>query len=400
MNIKPENNLMKQTHSVPWILLPLYAVLFFALSFFLLRHANPPGTLASAALTVAPWQGIGGCGAGGSGGAGGGIAKWVGKGVTGGLLNLQAMGSTTFGQDFQYTSFNARFSTKPTWKTEVGLAVPFLSKTGKVQFRSNQQEKEETTGGLGDLSLDASYSFGSIGQYSSTFSLGMPTGQYDIKRGPDGSNVFLPTSLQKGTGVWNPALQFSYTRDWDQAMLLCDLSYTHPVAMRLFSGENVFLSTYGFNTIASRSDERFYYRFKPYGENDLGDFFPPSTTLGVTWAYRGHESRVQSIGVNVNVPLGVSWIHSEKINGQNASYDPRPDPDFKRWSATFQYGYEFSSEVFPVYVALQLPLYAKKNPVNPDNEYDAKAIGKWSGPDWSNFLQTGSVYLAFKSTFF
>ncbi len=343
-----------------------------------------------------PWQGIGGCGAGGSGGGGGGIAKWVGRGVTGGLLNLQAMGSTTFGQDFSYTTFNARFSMKPNWKTDVGLAIPVMSKTGKVQYRTNQPDKTHVTGGLGDLSIDGAYSFGGSGQYSINLSSSLPTGQYDIKRGTDFDKAFLTNSLQKGSGIFNPALGFSYTKDSDHGMLMVDLTYTNPVAMRLFSGENEFLDTYGFRGTGLKSDKRFYYRFKPYGENDLGDYFPSSSTLGVTYAYRAHENRVQSIGFTFNVPFGVSWMHSEQVGG----YDPRPDPDFKTWSATFQYGYEFSNEVFPVYFAFQLPLTAKRNTLNPSNEYDDKPLSKWRGPDWDSFLQTGSIYLAFKSTFF
>lgn len=354
------------------------------------------GLKANQPASLMPWDAVGGCGAGGSGGAGGGAAKWIGKGVSGGLLNLQTMVSTTFGQDYGYFTFHNRFSYKPTWKTDLGLGIPLVSKTGSVQYRTNQQDKTYATGGLGDLSFDASYSFGSIGQYSATLSTTFPTGQYDIKRGPDGGKTFMPTSLQKGSGVYNTSLMLSYSRDFDNAMLMADLSYTHPVAMRLFSGENAFLTDYYADYAGIERNDRFYYRFKPYGENDIGDFFPPSVTLACYYAFRGNEARVQSVGLNLSVPTGVAWIHSEKVG----VYDPRPDPDFKRWTATIHYGYEFSNETFPVYFAVNLPVFDKKNAPNADNEYDEEAVAKWDGPDFSNLFQTGSVYLGFKSTFF
>lgn len=340
-----------------------------------------------------PWQAVGGCGAGGSGGGGGGVATWVGRGITGGLFDLQAMTSMNYGEDFTNKAFNARFSKKLNWKTDVGLSIPIVSKSGNVQYRSNQQDKTQITGGLGDLSADIGYTFGSNGQYSANFSTTIPTGQYDIKRGPDGAKNFLPNSLQKGSGIFSPSFQLGYTKDWDRSMLITNISYSNPVAMRLFSGENEFLSTY-YKDIENATGDRFKYRFKSYGENDLGDYFPPSTTLGVTWAYKGTETRVQSIGVNLSIPLGVAWIHSEG----EGTYNPRPDPDHKSWSATFQYGYEFSNMDYPVYFAVQLPLSAKKNVVA--DEYDATGIGKLSGPDWKGFLQTGSIFLGFKSTFF
>ena len=367
-----------------------------SVALLLLSAASMEGLRPGSALY--PWDGVGGCGAGGSGGAGGGAAKWIGRGVSGGLLNLQSMASVTFGQDYQYFTFHNRFSGKPTWNTDAGLSVPLLSKLGNVQYRSNQQDKTYATGGLGDLSLDAAYTFGSSGQYSLTLSSTLPTGQYDIKRGPDGGKNVLPLNLQKGQGVYSPSLMFSWSRDSDRGMFMADLSYTHPVAMRLFSGKNEFLdgSEYGFDAVADKSDSRFYYRFKPYGENDLGDYFPPSVTLALYYAYRGHEKRVQSAGVAFNAPLGTAWIHSERA-GQ---YDPRPDPDFKAWTATLHYGYEFSNEDFPFYFALNLPVYDKKNPVDPDNEYDEDAVSKWDGPDLDNLFETVSVYFGFKSTFF
>ncbi|MBL8025782.1 MAG: hypothetical protein JNL74_05195 [Fibrobacteres bacterium] len=333
-------------------------------------------------VNLQPWEAIGGCGAGGSGGAGGGAAKWIGKGVTGGLLNLQTMASYTWGENFSFFTFHNRFSAKPTWSTDVGLGIPLVSKSAIFQFQSNVKGDPEITGGLGDITLDVSKTFGGSGQYSLTFSTSMPTGQYNIKR--DG--LYLPGNLQKGTGLWAPSLSFSYSKDFDRAMLLADFAYSHPIAMRLFSGENEFLSDpeSGFEAYKdSTENSRFYYRFKPYGESDLGDYAPPSLTMAAYYAYKGNERRMQSIGLSFSMPLGEAWIHSPRVG----EYNPIPDPDFKKWTLSVLYGYEFSHEEFPVYFAVNLPITPKSGTA-------------WSGPEFGKIFQTGTVYLGFKSTFF
>ena len=112
--------------------------------------------------------------------------------------------------------------------------------------------------------------------------------------------------------------------------------------MHLISGENEFNDSYWENL--KHKGDRFEYRFKPYGENDLGAFTPPSVGASIAYGYRGRPGIVQSLGLSFSVPLGVAWISSEKVG----SYDPRPDPDHQAWSAAIAYGLEFSNADFPV----------------------------------------------------
>ena len=148
------------------------------------------------------------------------------------------------GQNFSALTVNPHFSIKPTWDTKVGVTIPFMSHQGEVQYRSNQTPTDRTTGGLGDISFDFSKTIGSGGAASLSASLTIPTGQYDVKRGKDGGKEILPSSFQKGSGLYSLTLGWDYSRDTDKGIWLYSLSYTHPFAMHLFSGENEFNDSY------------------------------------------------------------------------------------------------------------------------------------------------------------
>ena len=341
-----------------------------------------------------PWQSIGGCGAGGSGGGSGDGIKWIGQGVSGGYLEVEAFTKYTVGQNFTGVSFTPHLSIKPTWSTKLGVSVPWMSHSGEVQYRSNQSPADRTTGGVGDVSFDFSKTIGSGGAASLSASLTIPTGQYDIKRGTDSGKELLPSSFQKGSGLYSLTLGWDYSRDTDKGIWLYGLSYTHPFAMHLISGENEFNDSY-WKDIEHKGD-RFEYRFKPYGENDLGAYTPPSVGGSIAYGYRGRPGIVQSFGVNFSVPLGVAWINSEKVG----TYDPRPDPDHQAWSVAFAYGIEFSNSDFPIFLAVSLPLHDKSNAADPENEYDESPMRKWDAPDWSDFGQQWTIAVGIKGSFF
>ena len=341
-----------------------------------------------------PWQSIGGCGAGGSGGGSGDGIKWIGQGVSGGYLEVEAFTKYTVGQNFTGVSFTPHLSIKPTWSTKLGVSVPWMSHSGEVQYRSNQIPADRTTGGVGDVSIDFSKTIGSGGAASLSASLTIPTGQYDIKRGTDSGKELLPSSFQKGSGLYSLTVGWDYSRDTDKGIWLYGLSYTHPFAMHLISGENEFNDSYWKDL--DHNDDRFEYRFKPYGENDLGAYTPPSVGGSIAYGYRGRPGIVQSFGVNFSVPLGVAWINSEKVG----TYDPRPDPDHQAWSVAFAYGIEFSNSDFPVFLAVSLPLHDKSNAADPENEYDESPMRKWDTPDWSDFGQQWTIAVGIKGRFF
>lgn len=341
-----------------------------------------------------PWESIGGCGAGGSGGGSGDGIKWLGQGVSGGYLETEVFTKYSVGQNFSGVTFTPHFSIKPTWSTKLGVSIPWMSHSGEVQYRSNQIPTDRTTGGMGDLSFDFSKTIGSGGAASLSASLSIPTGQYDIKRGTDAAEEILPASFQKGSGLYSLTLGWDYSRDTDQGIWLYGLSYTHPFAMHLISGENEFNDSYWKDM--DHDGKRFEYRFKPYGENDLGAYTPPSVGGSIAYGYRGRPGIVQSFGVNFSIPLGVAWINSEKVG----TYDPRPDPDHQAWSVAFAYGIEFSNADFPVFLAVSLPLHDKANAADPSDEYDESPMRKWDAPDWDDFGQQWTIAVGIKGSFF
>ena len=344
-----------------------------------------------------PWESIGGCGAGGSGGGSGDGIKWIGQGVSGGYLEAEVFSKYSVGQNFSAFTVNPHFSIKPTWDTKVGVTIPFMSHQGEVQYRSNQNPKDYTTGGLGDISFDFSKTIGSGGAASLSASLSIPTGQYDIKRGIDASKEILPSSFQKGSGLYSLTLGWDYSRDTDKGIWLYSLSYTHPFAMHLFSGKNEFNDSYWKN-IKNKDGDRFKYHFKPYGENDLGAFTPPSIGGSIAYGYRGRSGIVQSFGLNFSVPLGVAWIASEQAN--DGVYDPRPDPDHQAWSLSLVYGLELSNPDFPVFLAFSLPIHDKAGGADAKNEYSEKPMKKWNAPDWSDIGQQWTIAVGIKGSFF
>jgi len=357
-----------------------------SVTFFAAYHA--PVTPAT------PWESIGGCGAGGSGGGSGDGIKWIGQGVSGGYLETEVFTKYNVGQNFSALTMTPHFSIKPTWSTKLGVSIPFVSHQGEVQYRSNQNPTDKSTGGMGDISFDFSKTIGSGGAASLSASLTIPTGQYDIKRGTDANQEFLPSSFQKGSGLYSLTLGWDYSRDTDKGIWLYGLTYTHPFAMHLMSGENGFNDSYWEN-IETEGD-RFEYRFKPYGENDLGAFTPPSVGGSIAYGYRGIPGFVHSFGLTFSAPLGVAWIASEKVG----TYDPKPDPDHQAWSAAFVYGLEFSSADIPVFVAFSLPIHDKAGGADPDDEYSEKPMKEWNAPDWSDLGQQWTIAVGIKGSFF
>jgi hypothetical protein len=164
-----------------------------------------------------------------------------------------------------------------------------------------------------------------------------------------------------------------------------DISYNHPFIVRPFSKQNEFIDTYFSAYKDRKNNRRFYYSGKPYGENDLGDYNPPSFSANVYFAYRGFEHHVHSVGLTFSAPLGVAWIHSPSTN----FYDPAPDPDHLAWNTSLMYAIEFSKEKLPLFLAVSLPIHDKADP-----------YGNWNAPDWRDLFQQWTFAFGFKATFF
>jgi hypothetical protein len=321
--------------------------------------------------------------------------------VSGGLLDVQALSNLEIGQTRRNIAVTPRFTIKPGYTSSFSVTVPVLSKEAQFQPQANFEPQTMVTGGIGDVMLDYSKSFGMSGQYSVMTSLVLPTGQYDIVRGAETSPRVLSNMLQLGGGVYSASLGMGYIRDFDNGMLLFDCMYLHPFAVN-FSGRNTHNDAsaggWGYDTglMDENGKRRFAYYFKPYGENDLGGYFPPSVYAAVYYGDKRNRNYVFSYGFSMSVPLGVTWIPGFLAN----SYDPVPDPDFQTWSGTLQYGIELCDERRPLYIVVSKLIHDRTNPPGPTDRYNPGAVNRLNGPDWKDFASTWSLTVGIRTSLF
>jgi hypothetical protein len=318
--------------------------------------------------------------------------RWIGAGGNDGMLGVQFLPRFSFGWNYQSVIFPPYITFRPKWRTTFGIQIPFVSKSAEVQFQSNQNPMNRTTGGYGDVSLDASRLFGVEGQHCVTVRLTVPTGKYNENRGSEYSLQVLPVFLQKGSGVYTAALTYELSRDLAKGLLLFEVGLNAPFNMKPISGRNEFLDGSLYRYIDRRNSKRFYYRFKTYGENDIGDYFPPSAQIAATFAYRGIPDYVHSLRFMFSAPFNVAWIHSEWLE----FYNPRPDPDFKAWNCALSYGLEFSRLRYPLFFTFSLPIHDKPN-LPGEDVFDPTPLKKWDLPEWADLGQQWTIGMGIKA---
>ncbi len=163
-----------------------------------LRTSRLDGLLAS-------WETIGGCGAGSSTGAGGGI-KWIGRSVTGGLFQLQSLGTYMRLRDGYNLSLSTQISRDLGEKWNLGFSVPLLYKYYRDYYGL---PVDISNAGVGDVAAFVTRRFGEINNTSLTLLVGFPTGAYDGKY----RNDYLTQEKQLGLGRFTGAATLDHTID-------------------------------------------------------------------------------------------------------------------------------------------------------------------------------------------
>ena len=184
---------------------------------------SPESVLHTARIqpVLASWGNVGGCGVGGGAATGGGV-KWVGRGVTGGLVDFQCTGTQAFFLDgAEQFAFNARIGTSYFNKWAFAVNLPFLYKVDEVDVFGESQRT--FLPGFADLGLELTRKLGITTAHSLTLSLTAPTGPYDAVR----KGVILPQRQQLGSGVMSTSLTYEYSQDQDWGLLIYggNLSY-------------------------------------------------------------------------------------------------------------------------------------------------------------------------------
>src|SRR5690606_4852474 len=204
----------------------------------LLAGREIAGTRNAEGEAVAVWNNIGGCGSSG-GGAAAGAGKWVGRGVSGGLVDLEILSNTTLGGDYLYSatagSFTFHWPSQPNYTAGLSLAW----KSNSFEYEGYKVNADPTsrlarvTGGFGDLGLSFNRLFGNENEHSGGLSMSLPTGQHDIKRlhimglNSGYKDVrYMNPFVQPGSGLYSLGISYEYTKTKDWGLLVFGGSYS------------------------------------------------------------------------------------------------------------------------------------------------------------------------------
>jgi hypothetical protein len=288
-----------------------------------LGAADPSRLVFTVRPALASWATIGGCGAGGgSASSSGGGIKWVGRNVTGGLVDVQAVTSQTLAQGNELLTINTRIGLRPAPGWTLACYLPVLYKVGEVTVLG--ASKSARIAGFGDFSLEASRKLGRVGSHEVTLVGSAPTGSADAVR----QGVVLPQHLQLGSGVPALTAQYQHTRDHDWGLVLAGGTLTYAgwendigdyrapsatVSAHVGYLIGPFIPSAGLTLFGKPQHDRERGADRPSNQDPLFQVIPslglewsndwiavmPAATLGLS--YNGYES--VSIGVGVSSSL-------------------------------------------------------------------------------------------------
>ncbi len=183
-----------------------------------LASARAPLPPTRSGVLLATWHSVAGCGAGSSTGIGG--IKWIGRNVSGGLVNVQSQVSYTRFSDGYVYSVQNQISADLGDRWNVGVVVPYLYKyhTDPFGLRFDLSNK-----GLGDVNLLLSRRFGPIAATTVTLSLGLPTGSHQASH----LGNYLRQDRQLGVGEPSGGLLVDHVLDnlWGPVVIGGVVSY-------------------------------------------------------------------------------------------------------------------------------------------------------------------------------
>jgi hypothetical protein len=168
---------------------------------------------------LASWESFGGCGAGASTGTASGV-KWIGRSVRGGLVRVELQ-TNYVAMPYGYNLVGTALVTgdlTPVWN--LGVSVPYLFKYMNDPYRVGVDLANK---GAGDLSLLVTRKLGQANAWSTTLSLGVPTGAHQTTF----RNQMLPQDRQLGLGKPTAALVVDHTIDnlWGPIVLGANASW-------------------------------------------------------------------------------------------------------------------------------------------------------------------------------
>lgn len=328
------------------------------------------------------WSNIGGCGSAG-GGAAAGAGKWMGRGATGGLVDLELLSNKTLGGDYLYTTTGLssvfHLPSLPQWTAGLSLAwkASAFEYEGYKASTDPVPALERQVGGFGDLGFSVSRLFGEANSQSLGLSASLPAGQHDIKRlhqkvAPDDDRRWLSPFVQPGSGLYSLGVTYEFTRDRDWGLFVFGGNYS-----AAFAWDNWACREGGPSVNAEVLNCQFErpspLTWKLWELRHQGWYSDPGAWAesegapgtGATggdvaslYAYVGRreELSTQSVGATLNVPLTPTYFW-EAGPGSGAGNDSRVSTRVRTNDYTFKLsaGVEISHPGFPVFLSVGIP---------------------------------------------
>jgi hypothetical protein len=331
----------------------------------------------------AAWANIGGCGSSG-GGAAAGAGKWVGRGVSGGLVDMELLGNSTIGGDYLYNALNLSFTLHWPAHPNYTANLSISSKSNQFEYEGFKVGEDITprlnriTGGLGDFSLGLNRLFGDANEHSAGLSFTLPTGQHDIKRlhaksltgtvndGRDDTRWMSPF-VQPGAGLYNASLSYEYTSTKDWGLVIWGASYSAAFAWDNWGCRDQVAGTIDDKVLSCQSAapsgltwKLWELQHQEWGGDPKSwteSYGAPGT--GATGAdglsifgYIGHkeEASTQNVGLTLSVPLAPTY-YWEYGSVNRMSTRIRTNDYTLKLSA----GLEITNPDFPIFLSFGLP---------------------------------------------
>jgi hypothetical protein len=290
-------------HSYRILLVAIFSILCLLYSsFFDVIHSRtfPLGKNHQPQILL-PWQCVGGCGVVSGGGAtGGAVARWIGRGVSGTLLDAELQAGTKFEMDDGATGTGSQESRLLNVKLLGHLAkwdfCGALPLNWKIKGSGSLAGGGTQIGGIGDLNFDIIRKWGDQGQLRTSANLLFPTGKADVFIN---KNKILPQSLQNGRGNYVLSGIVDYTIDLDNGFWLlgggysAGLLYNKPTAYE-YDMENTRVNVTQFRPAWARSG----FSSKNYMGAVTADFAGVFANLAVK-----QQKVVHGFGVSLGIPM-------------------------------------------------------------------------------------------------
>lgn len=256
-------------------------------------------------MVMTPWSSVGGCGAGSSG-SGSSSTPWIGKGVSGGMLDCEI--GTVFSPQFKEQGGGVVSQKTIATMAVFNLNTRIIKTSFTLPFQwhihqPSSSEKEEIAG-FGDCQLTFSKVMGMNNPFTLSLGAALPTGRYDIYTS---GNDLYTDGLQLGTGKFG--LSFLFDSNIDREWGLINLGFGYSLGI-LYLQTTDFAYSSELQRIVSNDKKLASARNGLGSINDMGVTKPDNIDFRVIFGIE-KESFYHSFGLTSSIPLGTKkWMES------------------------------------------------------------------------------------------